>query len=307
MSEIESWKTLFLLVILSLILGTLHIKNSRRKISTSKIITLMLIGYSILAFGIIAFLYSLFHTSSYSFENLLNYSIDNSPLISFKVFDKWGFCIDLLTFIAIFVTMTIFVMSIGFSQISLRYLNKNLNQYSDPEVAQNIKNRFGWLKSTKILVIETDKPEAFSFTLLKFKFPMKIWIEDWIIISKGLINLMNDNELESVIAHEYSHIMYHDTRYSHLIFTITSFLFFDPVFKLVKRYMSSKHEMDADMNAVRLVKKPRSLARALFKLLDYEFEKRNYGVPSFAVKEKKIMLKRIKLLLNYANVNEYVL
>lgn len=304
MSEIESWKTLFLLVILSLILGTLHIKNSRRKISTSKIITLMLIGYSILAFGIIAFFYSLFNTSSDSF-NLLN--LENSHIINIMIIDKWGFCIDLLSFIAITATLTIFASSVGFSQVSLHYLNKNLNQYSDPEVAQNIKNRFGWLKSTKILVIETDKPEAFSFTLLKFKFPMKIWIEDWIIISKGLINLMNDNELESVIAHEYSHIMYHDTRYSHLIFTITSFLFFDPVFKLVKRYMSSKHEMDADMNAVRLVKKPRSLARALFKLLDYEFEKRNYGVPSFAVKEKKIMLKRIKLLLNYANVNEYVL
>ena len=306
MSEVESWKILLIFVLLTLVLGTIHIKNSNRKISTSKIITLMLIGYSILTFGIVTLLYSIFRISSYSLEDLLNYNINSSPVITWKIFDKWGFCIDLITFIAFFVTITIFAMSVGFSQISLQYLIKHLNQYSNPRTSQNIKNRYKWLKSTQILVLELDNPEAFSLTLLRFKFPMKIWIEDWIVVSKGLINLMNDDELESVIAHEYSHIMYHDTRYSHLIFTLTSFLFFDPVYKFVKRYMNSKHEIDTDMNAVYLVEKPRSLAKALFKLIDQDVEQRNYVIPSFAVKDKKIMLKRIKLLLNYANVNKYV-
>ena len=116
---------------------------------------------------------------------------------------------------------------------------------------------------------------------------------------------MNEHELESIMAHEYSHIIYHDTRYSHLIYTLTSFLFFDPMYKMVVRYMNSKHEIDADMNAVKLVQKPKSLASALFKLLDFNFVSQRNLYPSFKSKNTKLMAKRIELLLNYARVNNY--
>ena len=71
--------------------------------------------------------------------------------------------------------------------------------------------------------------------------------------------------------------------------------------------MNTRHEIDADTHAMELVDKPRSLATALFKLLKF-----NSGMsiaqinPQFISKNKKIMLKRINLLLEYAHEIEKI-
>ena len=305
MSEFESWKILFLLTNLSFLFGVFYIRNSARKIATSRIITMMLIGYSILTVGFFSLIYTTFIRVEFLSSNLLGLTIKYPESINHMVFDKWGFCIDLLSIFAISITIFVFLSSVIISQISLRYLTKTLNDCSDFTKAKELKSKFPWLKNINLLVIDLESPEAFSMTLLKIKIPFKIKIEDLIVVSSGLIDLMNDHELEAILAHEYSHIIFHDTRYSHLIYTLRSFLFFDPIYRMVVRYMNSKHEIDADMNAVKMVPKPKSLASALFKLLDFDYVAQKSFSPGFKSKSMKLMARRIELLLSYARVNQY--
>ena len=108
-----------------------------------------------------------------------------------------------------------------------------------------------------------------------------------------------------VLAHEFSHTSEHDTRYTHLIYTIATIIFFDPMLKLFKFLIHEKHEYKADLQAVKLINKPKTLANALFKMLKGQLNISKRRISTGIVSCKKpLIIKRIEKLLEYAELNK---
>lgn len=303
MSEIESWKLVLFLVTISFLIGVFYMRKASKGRKVSKTITFMLLAYSILSISIIAILYSILYYSAFTNSKFNFFILSNHPYIELKVFEIGKLCVDLLTFLSVIITLSIFGLSLIFSQLSLHFVALKLKRGGDPLLTEKIKSQHPWLKDLNVVVVNLSSPNAFSFSLLKIGF-IKIRVEDWIVVTTGIINLLTQDELEVVLAHEYSHIVNHDTRYSHLIFTLKSLLFFDPIYKLVTWYMSSQPEFKADIDAVKLVKKPRALANALFKLtLHSQLLTQKNKHTCFLGHSKPIIVERIKRLLAYAKAH----
>ena len=305
MSELESWKILSGIVFFFLIFGFFSIYKSKNlnNLRLSKSITFVSIVYSILAFGVILFTFSaIVFVITAGFNNS---KFENFPLINIMLFDLGTICVDLFSILIVLMTFSVFSISFVLSQIGLHHISRNIELNSDIEMSSRLRNKYTWLGNCEILVIDQDQPDAFSFTTLLIK-RFNIKIQDWIVISSGLLKLLNDDEIESVLAHEYSHILYQDTRYSHVIFTTTKLIFFDPFLKMLKKYINKKHEFKADMYAAEKIKKPRALAQALAKLLYFSHNKRSIttmGPTAFFDTEKKVIIERINTLLEYADQN----
>ncbi len=305
MSEIESWKTILILLAFAFFIGSCYIKKTSYDITNSVMMTIMLTAYILFSIGIILTFYSLFYFNTLTFTNLRHFQLNNHPLIEFKVFDNGKICIDLLSLLVIIITLSIFSISVLISQLSLHYLVWQLKKNSSQEQTTRILSKYSWLKNVELLVVDLKEPNAFSFTLLRIGF-LKVKLEDWIVISSGIVTLLNHDELESAIAHEYSHIIRRDTRFSHIIFTMTTLLFFDLILKLLKSHISAQYEFKADMGSVSLVKKPKALASALFKLGILEnSQSKQFPISGFLTHRKSILLERIKRLLNFARINNF--
>ncbi|OLS22276.1 MAG: Protease HtpX [Candidatus Heimdallarchaeota archaeon LC_3] len=305
MSELESWKILSGMVFFLLIIGFFSIYKSKNhsNLRLSKTITGISIVYSIFAFGVILFIVSMIILGALT--NFRHISFENFPLINFMIFDIGTVCVDLFSILIIFMTSSILLVSFLLSQVGLHALSQKFEKNSNLEMTSKIKSSYPWLDKCQLVVFNQDQPDAFSFTLLHVKM-FKVIVKDWIVLSSGLLKLLNEDELESVLAHEHSHIIFHDTRYSHVIFTFTKLVFFDPFLKILKKFINNNHEFKADMYAAQMIKKPRSLAQALAKLLYFNHEKAlkvSLGPTAFFDSEKSVIIERINALLNYADQN----
>ncbi len=90
--------------------------------------------------------------------------------------------------------------------------------------------------------------------------------EGVIVVSKGLVSQLNEDEVETVLAHELAHVKDHDNRLNTLIAVYRRFLFFDPFMHLLEGAIHSENEFSADEVSARETRKPLSLASALLKI-----------------------------------------
>jgi Zn-dependent protease with chaperone function len=90
--------------------------------------------------------------------------------------------------------------------------------------------------------------------------------EGLIVVSKGLITQLDDDEVETVLAHELAHLKNHDGGLKTLIAVYRRVLFFDPFMRLLEAAIHSEKEFSADEASARNTKKPLSLASALLKI-----------------------------------------
>jgi Zn-dependent protease with chaperone function len=90
--------------------------------------------------------------------------------------------------------------------------------------------------------------------------------ESVIVVSKGLTAKLDEDELETVLAHELAHVKNHDTGLNTIIAVYRKVLFFDPFIRLLERAIYSEKEFSADELSARETKKPLSLASALLKI-----------------------------------------
>lgn len=87
-----------------------------------------------------------------------------------------------------------------------------------------------------------------------------------VVVSKGLVTQLDEDEVETVLAHELAHVKNHDTSLNAVIAVYRRVLFFDPFIRLLERVLCAEKEFSADELSARVTKKPLSLASALLKI-----------------------------------------
>ncbi len=90
--------------------------------------------------------------------------------------------------------------------------------------------------------------------------------EGVIVVSKGLVSQLDEDEVETVLAHELAHVKNHDNRINTLVAVYRTVLFFDPFMRFLEGAIHGEREFSADEVSARETKKPLSLASALLKI-----------------------------------------
>ena len=86
------------------------------------------------------------------------------------------------------------------------------------------------------------------------------------VVSEGLVTQLDEDEVETVLAHELAHLKNHDTALNTVVAVYRRVLFFDPFIRLLERAIYGEKEFSADELSARETKKPLSLASALLKI-----------------------------------------
>ena len=80
-------------------------------------------------------------------------------------------------------------------------------------------------------------------------------------------------------------------------------MFFDPFMQIFKHLIDRRHEIEADTQAVELRQKPKTLARALLKLVKNMRKPSLLPTTSLFGRRKPLIIERINLLIEYAELH----
>jgi len=119
---------------------------------------------------------------------------------------------------------------------------------------------------TSLLTFASDLPDAFTFTLLERDASGRLGRRDFILVSSGLLSALTPEEREAVVAHEVSHTRALDGRYLTFFRTLARTMRWDPVLAYLADRLTEREEFRADLEAVGVTRRPKALARALFKV-----------------------------------------
>jgi len=123
------------------------------------------------------------------------------------------------------------------------------------ELLDELVDRSG-IKSPKLVITGDKFARSFTFG---FRQPV-------IVLSEGLLAHLDEDELETVLAHEVAHIMRADAVSNWLTVVLRDFMFFAPVIYWVFRELIQEKEKAADDITLRLTRKPMAFAQALIKV-----------------------------------------
>lgn len=87
-----------------------------------------------------------------------------------------------------------------------------------------------------------------------------------IVLSEGILEHLDEDELETVLAHEVAHIVRKDAVSNWLTVVLRDLMFFAPVIFWIFRELIREKEQAADEITLRLTKKPMAFAQALIKV-----------------------------------------
>src|SRR2546430_4624318 len=96
-----------------------------------------------------------------------------------------------------------------------------------------------------------------------------------ILVSTGLLKLLEKDEIETVVAHELMHLKHHDAEFKVFSRVLSRILFFDPFSKFFDPAVHREREYLADEMGGRATGRPAALASALLKIA-------NSGTPAKA-------------------------
>jgi len=89
-----------------------------------------------------------------------------------------------------------------------------------------------------------------------------------ILVSTGLLKLLEKDEIETVVAHELMHLKHHDAEFKVFSRVASRLLFFDPFSKFFDPAVHREREYLADEMGGRSTGRPAALASALVKIAD---------------------------------------
>ena len=120
----------------------------------------------------------------------------------------------------------------------------------------NLLGRFEGLTETSVKLVDSDEALAIAIGGRKAH----------ILVSRGLVALLDRDEMESVVAHELMHLKHHDAEFKVFSRILTKILFFDPFSKFFDPAVHREREYLADEMSGRSTGKPATLASALLKI-----------------------------------------
>ena len=88
----------------------------------------------------------------------------------------------------------------------------------------------------------------------------------YLLLSRGLLEELDDEHLEGVVVHEMAHFLRRDQYLNLALLALRSFFFFNPVVQLLCRAIQEEEELACDALAVRLGVLPRTYAESLVKV-----------------------------------------
>ena len=121
-----------------------------------------------------------------------------------------------------------------------------------------------------ISILDNNKLTAYTFGLFRPK----------IVISRPLLQKLTVKQLEAVILHELFHIQNRHTLWLLIIRTISSFLFFIPIFKYLYSQLKTEFEISADAYVEKVQKTNTYLRQAIVLNLVYRTDSFTYFVSS---------------------------
>jgi Zn-dependent protease with chaperone function len=117
----------------------------------------------------------------------------------------------------------------------------------------------------RLLAFRSERPDAFTFTLLIPGRRLPWRREEVILVSEALLGTLDPSEWEAVVAHELGHVREYDGRYLTFLRTLARQMRWDPFLAAVAARLTRREEFLADDEAVALTGQPLALARAIFK------------------------------------------
>jgi len=120
--------------------------------------------------------------------------------------------------------------------------------------------KFEDMKPVPVLVVERSEPIAMAVGGKHAA----------VLLSQGLLKLLDREEVETAIAHELMHLKHHDAEFKVFSTLFSRILFFDPFSKFFDPAVHREREYLADEMSGRSTGKPAALATALLKLADHE-------------------------------------
>ncbi|PKM80723.1 MAG: hypothetical protein CVU89_12355 [Firmicutes bacterium HGW-Firmicutes-14] len=92
------------------------------------------------------------------------------------------------------------------------------------------------------------------------------WRSPVLVLSEGLLDSLDDEELETVVAHEIGHIKRGDSLLTWFMVFLRDLMFFNPLCYWIFKHFVSEKEMAADDFAVKLTNRPMAFGQALIKV-----------------------------------------
>lgn len=203
---------------------------------------------------------------------LLNYFVGSFSLS----WDLLFAVVELAYVVSVFILTTLFL----FNQWAVRRMITRYRSLSNREVTRRIRemvdvdsmvNQFD-VGDLEIIVVDDIEADAHTLVVAKPSLFSPKLGKDIIVVKKPLMDILEPDELEAVLAHELAHIEALDARFRPYFEVLGSVYFFDPVVQVTKNVIRSLHEYGADDRAVEVTGRPEALARALVKVADYEYE-----------------------------------
>ena len=90
--------------------------------------------------------------------------------------------------------------------------------------------------------------------------------ERCILVSRGLLGLLDHGETDAVVAHELMHLKHHDAEFKVFSTVLSRILFFDPFSKFFDPAIHREREYLADDMGARSIGRPATMASALLKI-----------------------------------------
>ncbi|MFP4188191.1 MAG: M56 family metallopeptidase [Halobacteriales archaeon] len=140
----------------------------------------------------------------------------------------------------------------------------------------------------EVLVVDDAEANAHSMALARPSLLSPKLGKEVLVVKRPLVDVLEDDELEAVLAHEFAHIEELDARFRPYFEVLARVYFFDPFVGVTRRFMRRLQEYGADDRAVEVTGDPKALARALVKVAEHEAD----AGRRFEVKERAERLAR---------------
>ncbi|MGI8383932.1 M56 family metallopeptidase [Robertmurraya sp. P23] len=149
------------------------------------------------------------------------------------------------------------IIKIGRQVIVSKRFSRRLLECKDNELTSLIRTTYG--HNENLIVVKSDSVLAFTMG----------YIKPTIVLSTGLIQMLENDELRAVIEHETFHKNNHDPLKVFMLELIAQSLWFIPLTQWCQQNYSIISEILADEYAVRKMGSEMELSSALIKLIKY--------------------------------------